>query len=203
MNVAKRREIAIVLECGMSGKIKRRALAGAILMAGVALLTACGQTAAVSPAATATALPTATAMPTLTTTPTSAPAATTCQPDAYDIYASQTSFVTTLTDAPFAAPPQTKHGIGSTGINGTVSQGGESGVCTLGSFATVSAFYSHLLQTQGWQYSAPPPTLGPCFQGSTPAKAWWKANDTFAWYDSGSAGGGSVFWSYTYCSVHS
>ncbi|HEX9037413.1 MAG TPA: hypothetical protein VF808_10530 [Ktedonobacterales bacterium] len=188
---------------------RARAFAGALLIAGMALLTACGQSSGGTPAATETAtvpLPTATATlaptPTAPATATSGPTATTCQPDPYGIYSEQTSYVASLTDAPFAAPPKTKHGIGSSGNNGTVSEGGESGVCTIGSFTTITTFYDHLLTGQGWQFSAPPSTIAACFHGSTPAKAWWKGLDTFAWYDSGSAGGGSVFWSYTYCAAH-
>jgi hypothetical protein len=75
-------------------------------------------------------------------------------------------------------------------------------MCTVGTMATVNDFYNSHLPSLGWRYSAPPANLDPCFHGNVPAKAWWKGKDTFAWYDGGDAGGGSVFWSYTYCSVN-
>jgi hypothetical protein len=202
----------------MSAKITRRAVVSArrapilaaAVIASLTLLTACGHTAGAGPQATATATvplpsptPTLTATPTPTATATSGPTATTCQPDPYGFYSSQTSFVTSLTDAPFAAPPRTKHGLGSAGNNGTVTEGGESGVCTIGSFTTVTAFYTGLLPALGWQFSAPPAAITACLHGATPSKVWWKGSNYFAWYPGVAAGGGSIFWSYTYCSVHS
>lgn len=179
---------------------------GIIWVASVVALAGCGQSVAGSPAATPTpthaptATATATEMPTATAT--SAPAGSTCQPDDYSIYASQNGFVTNLGNAPLPAPPQTKHGIGSGGDNGSVIQAGESGMCTIGTFASVTDFYTQHLSSLGWQYSAPPVALAACFHDPIPAKVWWKGSDTFAWYDSGNAGGGSIFWSYTYCTTH-
>lgn len=184
-------------------------LIGAALFTSLSLLAGCGQTATGSPVATPsltpvslpTVEPTATTAPTATATPTRAPTSSTCQPDDYGIYADQTGFSTNLTDAPLPAPPKTKHGLGSAGANAGVIQGGESGVCTIGTFASVTTFYSQRLPSLGWQYSAPPTALDVCFHGSVPAQAWWKGSNTFSWYDGGNAGGGSIFWSYTYCSV--
>lgn len=190
----------------MSAPIARRApILAAAVIASLALLTGCGQTVGAGADATATTIATApppSPTPTLTPTATSGPTATTCQPDTYGIYSDQTAFVSSLTDAPLSAPPQTKHGIGSSGNNGSVTSGGESGVCTIGTFATVTSFYTHLLPTLGWQFSAPPTTIAACLHGATPSKVWWKGSNFFDWYDDGNAGGGSIFWSYTYCSVH-
>lgn len=177
-----------------------------ILLTSLAVLVGCGQATAGAPVATPspTFAPTATAtaIPTMTATP-MASASSTCQPDDYGIYADQAGFLTNLSSAPLPAPPQTKHGIGSTGVNGSVTQGGESGMCTIGAFASVSAFYTQRLPSLGWQYSAPPSALAACFHPSAPAEVWWKGSDTFSWYDQGNAGGGSIFWSYTYCSIQS
>jgi hypothetical protein len=126
----------------------------------------------------------------------------TCQPDSYGIYASQVGYITGLGDAPLPAPPQTKHGIGSSGDNGTVTQGGESGVCTIGTIETITAFYDQQLPALGWQYSTPPSAIDACFHATRPAQAWWHGFDTFSWALNGDAGGGSIFWSYTYCSAH-
>lgn len=175
------------------------------MLTGLVLLAGCGETAAGSalrtPPPTPTPLPTATA--TATATPTHSPTATSpCQPDPDGIYAEQAGYVTTLTDAPLPAPPKTKHGIGSGGDDGGVLQGGESGLCTIGTFASITAFLTQHLQSLGWQYSKPPTALSACFHYPVPDQAWWKGSDTFAWYDGGDAGHGSIFWSYTYCSVH-
>lgn len=180
----------------------------AVLIAAAVLtvcMVGCGRGVGATGPVTVTATPTSTALPTATPSP--APTATrvasdgTCQPDPYGIYADQTTFVTGL-NAPPPAPPKTKHGIGSAGNNGNVTEGGESGVCTIGTFATVTQFYTTQLPSLGWQYSAPPTTLDPCFHGTVPSRVWWKGTGTFSWYDGGNAGGGSTFWSYTYCSVH-
>lgn len=188
--------------------IRAYVVMGMVLLASVVLLAGCGQASAYSPIATSsptvllpTATATATATPTAIPPPTHGPTGSTCQPDIDAIYSSQAGFVATLTDAPLPAPPQTKHGIGSAGVNANVLQGGESGVCTIGTFASVTSFYTQRLTALGWHYSAPPTTLGACFHGSVPARAWWKGSSAFAWYDNGSAGGGSIFWSYTYCST--
>lgn len=109
----------------------------------------CGSVAEV-PTSTATSLPpTATPVPstpTLTATP-PAGAGSTCQPDPYGIY-SGSGYVTQLTDAPLPAPPETKHGIGSSGTNSGVTQGGKSGVCTIGTNASIAAFYSAQLPSR-------------------------------------------------------
>ncbi len=178
-------------------------LIGLALFTSILLLAGCGQTVAGSPVATPspTLTPQPTAMATATATPTSATASGACQPDSYGIYADQTGYVANLSDAPLPAPPQTKHGIGSSGVNASVAQGGESGVCTIGTFASVTAFYTQRLTSLGWQYSAPPAAIAACFHGTVPAQAWWKGSTTFSWYDGGGAGDGSIFWSYTYCST--
>lgn len=180
-------------------------LTSAVILFCVMLLAGCGQAGAASPIATqsATATPQSTATPIPSATATSAQASGGCQPDPYSIYAEQTGFVASLTDAPLPAPPQTKHGIGSSGVNGSVSQGGESGMCTIGAFASVTAFYTEHLPSLGWQFSAPPASISACFHDAAPAKVWWKGSATFAWYDGGAAGAGSTFWSYTYCAAQS
>lgn len=181
-------------------------LTSLVILAGC--LAGCAPVAAGSPDATPS--PTRAQLPTATATATVSPSATAsasasgpCQPDTYGIYAEQTGFVTDLAVAPLPAPPLTKHGIGSTGNNASVTQGGESGVCTIGTFDAVTAFYSEHLPALGWRYSAPPSILSVCFHSAVPAQVWWKESDTFSWFDGGDAGGGAIFWSYSYCSVHS
>lgn len=186
----------------MPPAVRGHVLISIVLLASVAWSAGCGQATARSLIATpspTSPLPTATA--TASPTPTHGPTSSTCQPDLDGIYSDQIGFVASLTDAPLPAPPKTKHGIGSAGVNANLLQGGESGVCTIGTFASVTTFYTQQLTALGWQYSAPPATLDVCFQGSIPAKVWWKGPATFAWYDNGSAGGGSIFWSYSYCST--
>jgi hypothetical protein len=89
--------------------------------------------------------------------------------------------------------------------NGNLTQGGESGVCTIGTLASLTNFYTSLLPTQGWHYSAPPAVLTPCFHPTVPAQAWWIGSSTpsatFSWANGGNAGSGSIFWSYGYCQV--
>lgn len=182
---------------------------GMVALLSMVLLAGCRHSGAGSLAATMsptsaslpTVTPTATTPPTATTTPKSATASRSCQPDTYGVYASQSGYVATLTDAPLPAPAQTKHGIGSGGANAVVTQAGESGMCTIGTFAAVTAFYTQRLPALGWRYSAPPPALDACFHTGVPTHAWWKGSDTFSWYDDGDAGGGSIFWSYTYCTA--
>lgn len=186
---------------------RARTLIGIVLLSSLAVLVGCGQAAGGSPVATSspipTPLPTVTPTETETATATSAPTNGPCQTDPYGFYTDQTGFVTSLNAAPLPAPPKTKHGLGSTGVEGGVSQGGESGMCTIGTFASVSAFYNQHLPALGWQYSAPPAALAVCFHNGVPTQAWWKGSTTFTWYDSGDAGAGSIFWSYSYCSVQS
>ena len=182
---------------------------GMISLLSLLLLAGCGRASAGSPASalspTDTPLPTATstALPTATVTPVRVSTSGVCQPDTDGIYADQVSFETNLGEAPLPAPPKTKHGIGSGGSNAGIMQAGESGVCTIGAFTSVTTFYMQRLPSLGWQYSAPPTALDACFHGAVPARAWWKGSATFSWYDSGDAGNGSVFWSYTYCVIQS
>lgn len=184
-------------------------LTGVISLMSLLLLAGCGRTSAgsraVTPSPTETILATAssTALPTATVTPMRVSTGGVCQPDTYGIYADQVSFETNLGEAPLPAPPKTKHGIGSGGSNAGITQAGESGVCTIGAFTSVSTFYTQRLPSLGWQYSAPPTALDACFHGTVPAPVWWKGSATFAWYDGGDAGDGSVFWSYTYCVLQS
>lgn len=187
---------------------------GIALLFSLLLFAGCGHGAAGSvditayPTDTAPLSPSATVIPMATfsmasATPTGVRASGVCQPDPFGIYADQTTFVTTLDEAPLPAPPQTKHGIGSAGANASVMQGGESGVCTIGTFVSVTDFYAQRLAALGWRYAALPPAFAVCYHSALPARAWWKGSETFAWYDNGDAGGGSIFWSYTYCLVQS
>lgn len=168
------------------------------------LLLGCAQTSSAAPRPTATSMPTATPTTTDTPTPSSAAASTTCQPDPFGIYSDQAgAYETMLNNIPLPAPPRTLHGIGSTGVSGSVSQGGESGVCTVGTFEQINSFYAQQLPALGWNYSAPPAALTPCFHSGVPQKAWWKGSNTFTWYFQSDAGGGSIFWSVSYCTVQS
>lgn len=180
---------------------KRVCLLGSAFAVAV-LLIGCAPASSAAPHPTAT--PWSTATPSATDTATAAPvtASTTCQPDPFGIYSEQAgAYETTLNSVPLPAPPQTLHGIGSTGVNANVSQGGESGVCTVGTFEQINSFYAQQLPMLGWSYSAPPAALAPCFHSGVPQKAWWKGSNTFAWYFQSDAGGGSIFWSVSYCTV--
>ncbi len=179
----------------------RRALA---ILSALLCLAACAAPttpARVSATATTPLAPTAS-----NATPTSASASGPCQPDTTGLYAAQTSFVATLPDAPLPAPPQTKHGVASSTTLAHATLRSESGMCTIGTFASVTAFYSQQLPALGWQYSAPPAALYACYPDAGPPELWWKGSNVFSWfqgaYESGDAGG-STFWTYDYCSVQS
>jgi hypothetical protein len=173
------------------------------------LVVGCGSSSAITirdtstPPATVTPValaPTATAAP--TSTATAGPTATTCLPDDFGLYASQTTYTTSLDAFNLPAPPETKHGIGSTGTNSYGTMGGESGMCTIGTQASIDAFYDGQLPTLGWSHSTPPASVTQnCSANGAPwtGVQWWKANDLFSWVGAGDAGGGSVFWSYNFC----
>jgi hypothetical protein len=175
-----------------------------VALVGGLLLTSCGMSTpatagiANSPAATATAVPpTDTPMP-----PSAAPAETTCLPDDYGLYAAQTTYFSALDAFNLPAPPQTKHGIGDSGTNANGTFGGDPGMCTVGTAASINAFYSAHLPALGWSHSLPPVAVTQkCTAGGAPwgGVQWWKGNGLFAWQISGSAAGGSVFWSYSFC----
>ncbi len=189
----------------MRGLVSTRACLLVSVFVVAVLLVGCAQVSSAAPRPTATPSPTA-ATPTATDTPTPRPASasTTCQPDPFGIYSDQAgAYETTLGNVPLPAPPQTLHGIGSAGANAGVSQRGESGVCTVGTFEQINSFYAQQLPALGWGYSAPPAALAPCFRSGAPQKAWWKGASTFAWYFQSDAGGGSIFWSVSYCTVQS
>jgi hypothetical protein len=154
------------------------------------------------PTATATATSVASPTPLVSPSPTLGPTATTCLPDDFGIYSSQTTYITTLDVFSLPAPPKTKHGIGSAGTNSYGTLGGASGLCTIGTQASIDAFYDAQLPALGWRYSTPPAMVTQkCTAGGAPWTGvhWWKGNDLFSWVGAGNARGGSVFWSYSFC----
>jgi hypothetical protein len=75
-------------------------------------------------------------------------------------------------------------------------------MCTVGSAASINAFYSAQLPALGWSRSQPSAVVTQkCTAGGAPwgGVQWWKGNELFAWQVSGSAGGGAVFWGYSFC----
>lgn len=175
----------------------RSALAVLCMLLCLALLAACAPTATTRVPATATTLPATSA------TPTGAAASDPCQPDAGGVYAAQTGFVATLPHTPLPAPPQTKQGVASLTQLAHATLQGDTGMCTIGTFASVTAFYTQQLPALGWKYATPPAALYACFPDAGPPIFWWKGANEFAWYEGADAGAGSVFWSYTYCTVQS
>ena len=123
----------------------------------------------------------------------------TCTPDVAGIYptrAYDTGNLPNTTDIP--APPLTKDGLGSAGVNGNVSQGGFGGECSAGTAASINSFFTTELPVLGWNHSAPPVLLAPC---GTTGSQWWKGHEIFSWNTSGSAGASGVFWGYGECTV--
>jgi hypothetical protein len=144
-------------------------------------------------------------VPTDTPIPPSATAAraeTTCLPDDYGLYADQTAYDTAIDVPNVPAPPQTKHGIGDSGTNAYGTFGGDSGMCTIGTAASINAFYTAQLPALGWSHSLPPAAVTQkCTGGGAPwgGVQWWKDKLLFSWSVAGDAGGGSVFWGYSFC----
>jgi hypothetical protein len=184
-------------------------LLGVLLSSGVA--TSCaGMTSSVAsiPAATFTPPPTVRVVPTFTptevptpTSPPNPPGETTCLPDPYQIYWSQNTFITQI-DLGLPAPPNTKHGIGSSGVNPSgVLMGGTSGNCTIGTVEGLTSFFQSHLSGLGWSMTTPPSALlNACqnLQGSS-SNRWWKGKEMFGWAAGGDAGGGSFFWGTGLC----
>jgi hypothetical protein len=79
-----------------------------------------------------------------------------------------------------------------------VLRGGYSGECSAGSAAALDAFFTTELPPLGWNYSAPPASLGPC---QTTGAQWWKGNELFRWSTDGSAGTSGTFWGFGDCTV--
>jgi hypothetical protein len=183
-------------------------LLATLLVVGTMLLAACGSTASAThlstpalPTDTATPLPSPTTPP-VTPTATAGLTSTTCLPDAYGLYSSQTTYITSIDAFNLPAPPKTKHGIGSTGTNSYGTLGGASGLCTIGTQASIDAFYDAQLPSLGWSHSTPPSAVTQkCSASGAPWSGvqWWKDNGLFSWGGDGDAGGGSVFWSYNFC----
>jgi hypothetical protein len=188
------------------GLVRAALVLATLLVASTVLLAACGITSSATHLSTpVVATDTATPLPSPTTppvTPTAGPTATTCLPDAYGLYASQTTYITSLDAFYLPAPPKTKHGIGSTGTNSYGTMGGASGLCTIGTQASINAFYDAQLPALGWSHSTPPSAVTQkCSASGAPwtGVQWWKDNNLFSWGGDGDAGGGSVFWSYNFC----
>jgi len=123
----------------------------------------------------------------------------TCTPDVAGIYptrAYDTGNLPNTTNIP--APPLTKDGLGSAGVNGNVSQGAFGGECSAGAGAPINSFFTTELPVLGWNHSAPPVLLAPC---GTTGTQWWKGHEIFSWNTSGSAGASGVFWGYGECTV--
>jgi hypothetical protein len=75
-------------------------------------------------------------------------------------------------------------------------------MCTIGTQASIDAFYDMQLPALGWSHSTPPPMVTQkCSANGAPwtGVQWWKGNGLFSWAGAGDAGGGSVFWNYTFC----
>lgn len=178
-----------------------RLLFGAII-ASLLVIAACGPTTA----RRAIGAPSATATPSTPAPEASATAqpGSTCQPDDYGIYAQQPGYIANIDVAGLPAPPQTKHGIGSSGVSNGVSRGGFSGMCSIGTPDSINAFYTAQLPTLGWTFGTPPTTLTTaCTSGGLAlwnGQHWWKGQTLFAWDIEGPAGEGSTFWGYSSCS---
>lgn len=186
-------------------------LAAALVLLFACLYAACGSSTGIArqdPAPTNTTAPTL--VPTVTEVPptaTSTPVTqtTTCQPDDYSLYANQTTFITILV-AGIPAPPQTKSGIGSSGTNTKFTSGGEVGICTIGTSASITAFFAAHLPALGWSNTAPPAAVVATCSSNGEGWSnvqWWKSHTLFSWSAGNNAGGGSIFWSYTFCQAGS
>lgn len=185
---------------GISMTRVHRLLLGSLITLLCGVMAACGQTSVSRSIGSSAATATATPSPSATATPDS-----TCQPDTYGLYAQQAGYDTNIDVAGLPAPPQTKHGIGSSGVANGVSRGGFTGMCTIGTADSINAFYTARLPALGWTFGTPPAALTTaCTSGGL---AFWSGNQwftnqtLFSWDIEGPAGAGSTFWGYTSCAM--